>query len=91
MIEQDVTEVGITTYAIWVSAIQVFQTQQKCKALLQAKLGFKNVSQPMGIVGHGFWHFWLPTGDEDNFVDLYFSINAEVIENVSGEVEHFSS
>jgi hypothetical protein len=43
----------------------------------------KLVLSPLSIVGYGFWHFWVyPTGDEDNFVNIYFSVTSEVIDGV---------
>ena len=43
----------------------------------------KMLVNPLSIEGYGFWHFWVyPTGDEDNFVNLYFSINASGTDGV---------
>lgn len=43
----------------------------------------KMLLNPLSIEGYGFWHFWVyPTGDEDNFVNLYFSINASGTDGV---------
>jgi len=40
----------------------------------------KLVLSPLAIAGEGNWHFWVyPTDDQDNYLDLYFSI-------VTGEV-----
>lgn len=61
------------------------------QAFAPYEAGFlKMLVNPLGIVGHGLWHFWVyPTGDEDNFVNLYFSINAEIIDGVDS-LEHES-
>lgn len=58
------------------------------QAFAPDEAGFlKMLVNPLGIMGHGFWHFWVyPTGDEDNFVNLYFSINAEIIDGVDNLV-----
>ena len=51
----------------------------------------KLVLSPLSIVGVGFWHFWVyPTGDDDNYVNIYFSVTAEVIDGVvSLEEDHW--
>ena len=45
-----------------------------------SEAGFlKMLVNPLAIEGYGFWHFWVyPTGDQDNYVNLYFSINASL-------------
>ena len=54
------------------------------QAFASGESGFlKMLINPLSIEGYGFWHFWIyPTGDEDNFVNLYFSINASVTDGV---------
>ena len=43
----------------------------------------KMLVNPLSIEGYGFWHFWVyPTGDEDNFVNLYFSVIASRTDGV---------
>ena len=50
----------------------------------------KMLVNPLSIEGSGFWHFWVyPSNDPDNFVDLYFSINASLESSVVEEVVQF--
>ena len=45
---------------------------------------------PLSIEGFGFWHFWVyPSNNPDNFVDLYFSINASLESGVIEEKTQF--
>ena len=89
LIEQDVTEGWDCNLCDLGECYTGVPNSAEMQGFASGEAGFlKMLVNPLGIVGHGFWHFWVyPTGDEDNFVDLYFSINAEVIENVSGEAE----
>ena len=54
------------------------------QAFASGEAGFlKMLVNPLSIEGYGFWHFWVyPTGDEDNFVNLYFSIDASGTDGV---------
>ena len=56
------------------------------QAFTSGEAGFlKMLVNPLSIEGYGFWHFWVyPTGDEDNFINLYFSINAFGTDGVLG-------
>ena len=56
-----------------------------------SEAGFlKMLVNPLAIEGYGFWHFWVyPSNDPDNFVDLYFSINASLESSVVEEVVQF--
>jgi hypothetical protein len=58
------------------------------QAFAPGEAGFlKMLVNPLSIEGYGFWHFWVyPTGDEDNFVNLYFSINASGTGAIDEEV-----
>lgn len=51
----------------------------------------KMLVNPLGIVGHGFWHFWVyPTDDPDVLANVYFDINSDIIERVEeAEAEHW--
>ena len=50
----------------------------------------KMLVNPLSIEGYGFWHFWVyPSNDPDNFVELYFSINASLKSGVIEEETQF--
>lgn len=50
----------------------------------------KMLVNPLSIEGFGFWHFWVfPSNDPDNFVNLYFSINALLESGVMKEEAQF--
>lgn len=50
----------------------------------------KMLVNPLSIEGFGFWHFWVyPSNDPDNFMDLYFSINASLENGVTEEEAQF--
>tara|TARA_Y100000739_G_scaffold223083_1_gene225427 strand:- start:508 stop:1167 length:660 start_codon:yes stop_codon:yes gene_type:complete len=54
------------------------------QAFASGEAGYlKMLVNPLSIEGYGFWHFWVyPSNDQDNFVNLYFSINASGTEGI---------
>jgi hypothetical protein len=78
LIEEDVTEGWDYNLCDLGECYVGVPNSAEMQAFAPGEAGFlKMLVNPLSIEGYGFWHFWVyPTGDEDNFVNLYFSINA---------------